>query len=47
MSNVRIRVRTQFLLVAEAIGGLRVGEATGEVHGLRTTNTLKIFKTPV
>ena len=47
MSNMRIRKRRQFLLVAEAIGGLRVGEATGEVHGLRATNTLEIFKTPV
>ena len=39
LQNIKIRLRTQFLLVAEAVGGLRVGEATGEVHGLRAINT--------
>ena len=39
LENIKIRLRTQFLLIAEAVGGLRVGEATGEVHGLRAINT--------
>merc|ERR1719272_2408183 len=39
LENIHIRLRTQFLLIAEAIGGLRVGEAIGEVHGLRAINT--------
>ena len=39
LENKKIRLRTTLLLVAEAVGGLRVGEATGEVHGLRAINT--------
>ena len=44
MGNQMIRVRTQFLLMIEAIGGLRVGEATGEVHGLRAINTCTLVE---
>merc|ERR1719272_2434830 len=44
LENIKIRLRTQFLLIAEAVGGLRVGEATGEVHGLRAINTCVLKK---